>query len=61
MLRKALDADPARRDKIVGRTPMGRFGSADDIGLAAVWLASDAAAYVTGIVLPIDGGNSIGF
>lgn len=61
MLRKALEADPERRDKIMGRTPMGRFGSADDIGLAAVWLASDAAAYVTGIVLPIDGGNSIGF
>lgn len=61
MLRKALDADPARRDKVIGRTPMGTFGTAEDIGLAAVWLASDAARFVTGVVLPIDGGNSIGF
>jgi NAD(P)-dependent dehydrogenase (short-subunit alcohol dehydrogenase family) len=58
---KALDADPARKEKVLGRTPMGRFGTSDDIGLAAVWLASDASKFVTGIVLPIDGGNSIGF
>ena len=61
MMRKALAGDPARRDKILGRTPMGRFGEADDIGWAAVYLCSPAAKFVTGVVLPVDGGVSIGF
>ena len=61
MMRKALDSDPARRDKILARTPMGRFGEAEDIGYAAVYLSSPAAKFVTGTVLPVDGGVSIGF
>ncbi len=61
MMRKALDSDPARRDKILARTPMGRFGEASDIGYAAVYLSSSAAKFVTGTVLPVDGGVSIGF
>jgi NAD(P)-dependent dehydrogenase (short-subunit alcohol dehydrogenase family) len=61
MMRKALDGDPARRDKILGRTPMNRFGEADDIGWAAVYLCSPAAKFITGVVLPVDGGVSIGF
>ena len=61
MMRTALDGEPARRDKILGRTPMGRFGDADDIGWAAVYLCSPAAKFVTGVVLPVDGGVSIGF
>ena len=43
------------------RTPMGKFGKPSDIGHAAVFLASEAARYVTGVSLPVDGGNSIGF
>ena len=61
MLRKALDGDPARSNKILARTPMGRFGEADDIGNAAVFLCSPAAKFITGVVLPVDGGVSIGF
>lgn len=61
MMRTALDGDPARRDKILGRTPMGCFGDAEDIGWAAVYLSSTAAKFVTGVVLPVDGGVSIGF
>jgi gluconate 5-dehydrogenase len=61
MLEKALAGDTARRAKIISRTPMGRMGEPDDIGWAAVYLCSPAAKFVTGVVLPIDGGASIGF
>jgi NAD(P)-dependent dehydrogenase (short-subunit alcohol dehydrogenase family) len=61
MSAKALNNDPERKNKALGRTPMGVLGSPSDIGDAAVFLASDAAKYITGVVLPVDGGNSIGF
>jgi NAD(P)-dependent dehydrogenase (short-subunit alcohol dehydrogenase family) len=61
MSRKALDGDPTRRDKILSRTPMGKLGQPSDIGWAAVYLASPAAAFVTGVILPVDGGISVGF
>jgi NAD(P)-dependent dehydrogenase (short-subunit alcohol dehydrogenase family) len=61
MTAKALDSDPERKAKVFGRTPMGIMGQPEDIGNAAMYLVSDAAKYVTGVVLPIDGGNSIGF
>lgn len=61
MLRKAFDSDTNRRDRVLQRTPMQRLGDADDIAEAALYLASDAARYVTGVNLPVDGGNSIGF
>ena len=40
---------------------MGRFGEPADIGMAAVYLCSPAAKFVTGVVLPVDSGASIGF
>lgn len=61
MTAKALDSDPERKAKVFGRTPMGIMGQPTDIGEAAYFLASDAAKYITGVVLPVDGGNSIGF
>ena len=61
MLRQALNGDPARTNKILGRTPMGHFGEPKDIGNAAVFLCSPAAQFITGVVLPVDGGASIGF
>lgn len=61
MSAKALNNDPERKHKALSRTPMGVLGAPGDIGDAAVFLASDAARYVTGVVLPVDGGNSIGF
>lgn len=61
MFAQAMQKDPARRDKILSRTPMNRLGSPDDIAHAAAFLASDAAAFITGVCLPVDGGNSIGF
>jgi NAD(P)-dependent dehydrogenase (short-subunit alcohol dehydrogenase family) len=61
MSRTAMNSDPDRRDRAMRRTPMGKFGKPSDIGHAAVFLASEAARYVTGVSLPVDGGNSIGF
>jgi len=61
MLDKALSGDAARKAKILGRTPMAGFGEPDDIGWAAVYLCSAAAKFVTGVVLPVDGGASVGF
>ncbi len=48
----------ARGQTILAHTPMGRFGTPEDLLGAAMWLISPAAAFVTGIVLPIDGGFS---
>jgi 2-deoxy-D-gluconate 3-dehydrogenase len=53
---QALQDDPARSAAILDRIPAGRWGRADDIAGAAVFLASDAAAYINGAVLPVDGG-----
>ena len=61
MMKTAMSSDPDRMNKALDRTPIGYFGKPEDIGWAAVYLSSDAAGYVTGVSLPIDGGNSIGF
>ncbi|MDQ6901930.1 MAG: SDR family oxidoreductase [Bacteroidota bacterium] len=61
MSAKALNNDKERKDKVMSRTPMGALGMPADIGDAALFLASDSSAYITGVVLPVDGGNSIGF
>jgi len=61
MLRKALAGDEKRSQRILQRTPMGRFGDPHDVGWAAVYLCSPAAKFVTGTVLAVDGGASIGF
>ena len=52
------DQDPEMRAGLIARHPLGRFGSADEIAEAAIWLASDAASFVTGTVLSVDGGFS---
>jgi gluconate 5-dehydrogenase len=61
MLDQALANDAPRKAKILGRIPMGGFGEPDDIGWAAVYLASPAAKYVNGVVLPVDGGAAESF
>ncbi len=48
----------ARGNKIIEHTPMARFGTPDDLVGATLWLLSPASAFVTGIVVPIDGGFS---
>ncbi len=61
MSSKALDSDPARRDKVLGRTPLGRLGEPEDVANAVSFLVSEQAKFINGVILMVDGGNSIGF
>jgi NAD(P)-dependent dehydrogenase (short-subunit alcohol dehydrogenase family) len=54
-----LVEDAARRQAILERTPLGRWGQPEDIAGAALFLCSPAAAFITGTILPVDGGYSI--
>ena len=56
MTDRLLGADPERAERMAQFIPMARFGTPDEVAEAAVWLCSDAAAYVNGLALPIDGG-----
>lgn len=55
-LTQALQSDAARSDPILARTPLGRWGTPADVAGPVVFLASEAAGFVTGVVLPVDGG-----
>lgn len=57
----ALDKDPERKKKVLSRTPLGRLGKPEEVANAALFLVSDSSSFITGVVLPVDGGNSIGF
>lgn len=57
----ALDSDPERKSKVLSRTPMGKLGLPEDVANAAYFLTTDDASFMTGVILPVDGGNSIGF
>ena len=61
MSSKAFENDPARKDRVLARTPLRRLGKPSDVANAALFLASEQSAFITGVVLPVDGGNSIGF
>lgn len=55
-LNTALIGNPDREPKILARLPKGRWGVADDVKGAAVFLAAPASDYITGVILPVDGG-----
>ena len=57
----ALNNDPERKNKVLSRTPMGKLGKPEDVANACYFLSSDEARFITGAILPVDGGNSIGF
>ncbi|HDR8982687.1 SDR family oxidoreductase [Burkholderia vietnamiensis] len=57
---RRLAATPAAHKAWVNCVPLKRFGTAADIQRAALWLCSDAASYITGVVLPVDGGVALG-
>ncbi len=50
----------ARKKEVLANVPLSRFGAADDVAATAVFLASAAAGYINGVVLPVDGGLGMG-
>ncbi|WP_127130346.1 SDR family NAD(P)-dependent oxidoreductase [Pseudoflavitalea rhizosphaerae] len=61
MLAAALDGDKARKEKVMNRIPAKTLGKPEDIGYAALFLASGSAAYISGVLLPVDGGAAYNF
>ena len=58
-LTEPLTGDPARRQAIIDRTPLARWGRPEDVAGAALFLCSPVAAFITGVILPVDGGYSV--
>jgi len=58
-LTDALRGDVRRSAELVARTPMGRWGKPEEVAGAALFLASEAASFITGAVIPVDGGYSV--
>jgi 3-oxoacyl-[acyl-carrier protein] reductase len=54
------DLTEDRKKEILGRVPLDRYAEPEEVAAAVTWLASDAAGYVTGAVLPVDGGLGMG-
>ncbi|HKK74625.1 MAG TPA: SDR family oxidoreductase [Saprospiraceae bacterium] len=61
MSAKALDNDPERKNKVLSRTPMRKLGSPTEVANVVFFLASEEASFITGEIIKVDGGNSIGF
>jgi NAD(P)-dependent dehydrogenase (short-subunit alcohol dehydrogenase family) len=56
---KVVNSTPTSRGDYETRTPLGRIAKSDEVAAAATWLCSDGASYVTGTVLPVDGGMTL--
>ena len=58
MYNQTLAADPEMTVKLRDSVPMGRDSKPEEVAEAVIWLCSDAATYITGCALPVDGGRS---
>ena len=61
MYKRQTDNDPPRLAKIMGRIPAKSVGDPMYVGMCAAFLCSDAARYISGTCIPVDGGALIGF
>jgi NAD(P)-dependent dehydrogenase (short-subunit alcohol dehydrogenase family) len=61
MSSRALNGDVERKQKVLGRTPMGYLGKPEDVADAALFLATNSSKYITGTSIRVDGGNAVGF
>ena len=59
MAERAFFGDPEVEARVRSMRPIGRIGTSEDISDAVLWLSSDAASFITGHSLPIDGGLTI--
>ena len=59
MLERALERDPSWEATLVGLHPIGRLGEVEDVVAAVLWLCSDAAGFVTGHQLAVDGAMTV--
>jgi len=59
MIREVIEKDPAWMEQVVATMPMGRVGTADEIGKCILWLMSDASSYVTGSIIDASGGRAV--
>jgi NAD(P)-dependent dehydrogenase (short-subunit alcohol dehydrogenase family) len=59
LVKPRLQADPDLFDKMLAAVPMARCADPADIANAIIWLASELASFVTGIILPVDGGFTV--
>ncbi len=59
VLQTSLRAEPGLRERLIAATPLGRIAGADELGAAAQFLASEAAGFITGQILRVDGGRSL--
>lgn len=59
-LQTSLREDPKLRDRLIAITPLGRIAGADELGATVQYLASEGSAFITGQILNVDGGRSIG-
>lgn len=56
MVESVIDANPGLEEWFISREPVGRLGTPQEVAEAVVWLCSDAASFVTGLIMPVDGG-----
>lgn len=61
MGRRALDQDQDRLARVLARTPLGRRGEPEEVGWVSAFLASPSASFVSGSIIPVDGGAAVGF
>jgi len=59
LFQEVIEKSPANKEDFENQTPMKRIANSDEVAAAATWLCSEAASFITGVVLPVDGGMTL--